>query len=95
MTVCCQTLTLGALFSRSVISVLTGAVFKKFGLFLNTPHKREGTQNKLQTPVIHPEETIRHSEHGEILKSIITIPLLRIFGTCVETYLKTGRESRL
>jgi hypothetical protein len=37
MAVCCQNLMLGALSSRSVLSVLVGALFKKFGLFLNTP----------------------------------------------------------
>jgi hypothetical protein len=37
MAVCCQNLTLGALSSRSALSVLVGAQFKKFGLFLNTP----------------------------------------------------------
>jgi hypothetical protein len=37
MAVCCQTLTLGALSSRSALSLLVGALFKKFGLFLNTP----------------------------------------------------------
>jgi hypothetical protein len=39
MAVCCQNLTLGALSSRSVLSMLGGALFlKKFGLFLNTAH---------------------------------------------------------
>jgi hypothetical protein len=33
MAVCCQNLTLGALSSRSPLSVLVGALFKKFGLF--------------------------------------------------------------
>jgi hypothetical protein len=37
MAVCCQNLTLGALSSRSALSLLVGALFKKFGLFLNTP----------------------------------------------------------
>jgi hypothetical protein len=37
MTVCFQNLTLGALSSRSALSVLVGALFKKFFLFLNTP----------------------------------------------------------
>jgi hypothetical protein len=37
MAVGCQNLTLGALSSRSALSVLVGALFKKFGLFLNTP----------------------------------------------------------
>jgi hypothetical protein len=36
MAVCCQNLPLGALSSRSAPSVLVGALFKKFGLFLNT-----------------------------------------------------------
>jgi len=38
MAVCCQNLTLGALSSRSALPVLVGALFKKFGLFLNMPH---------------------------------------------------------
>jgi hypothetical protein len=37
MAVCCQNLTLGALSSRSALSVLVGALFEKFSLFLNTP----------------------------------------------------------
>jgi hypothetical protein len=37
MAVCFQNLTLGALSSRSTLSMLVGALFKKFGLFLNTP----------------------------------------------------------
>jgi hypothetical protein len=37
MAVCCQNLTLGVLSSRSALSVLVGALFKKFSLFLNTP----------------------------------------------------------
>jgi len=37
MAVCCQNLTLGALRNRSALSVLVGALFKEFGLFLNTP----------------------------------------------------------
>jgi hypothetical protein len=36
MAVCCQNLLLGALSSCSVPSMLVGALFKKFGLFLNT-----------------------------------------------------------
>jgi len=34
MAVCCQNLTLGALSCHSALSVLVGALFKKFGLFL-------------------------------------------------------------
>ena len=37
LAVCCQNLTLGALSSRRALSVVVGALFKKFGLFLNTP----------------------------------------------------------
>jgi hypothetical protein len=37
MAVCCQNLTLGAPSSRSALSVLVGALFKKFGTFLSTP----------------------------------------------------------
>jgi len=33
----CQNLTLGVLSSRSALSVLVGTLFKKLGLFLNTP----------------------------------------------------------
>jgi hypothetical protein len=36
MAVCCQNLPLGALSSRSALSVLLGALLKKFGLFLNS-----------------------------------------------------------
>jgi hypothetical protein len=36
MAVCFQNLTLGARSSHSALSVLVGALFKKFGLFLNT-----------------------------------------------------------
>jgi len=35
MVVCCQNLTLGALSSSSAFSVLAGALFNKFGIFLN------------------------------------------------------------
>jgi hypothetical protein len=38
MAVCCQNLTLDALSSRSALSMLVGALFKKFSLLLNTPH---------------------------------------------------------
>jgi len=34
---CCRNLTLGKFGSRSALSMLVGALFKKFGLFLNTP----------------------------------------------------------
>jgi len=47
MALCCQNLTLGALSSRSALSVLVGTLFKKFGLFLNTPHMFEKAQQKL------------------------------------------------
>jgi len=37
MAVCCQNLTIGALCNHSELSVLVGALFKKFGPFLNMP----------------------------------------------------------
>jgi len=37
MAICYRNLTLDALSSRSALAVLVGALFKKFGLFLNTP----------------------------------------------------------
>jgi hypothetical protein len=37
MAVCCQNLTLGALSSRSALSMAIGALFKKFGFFFNNP----------------------------------------------------------
>jgi hypothetical protein len=37
MAVCCQNLPLGVLSSRSALSVLVGALFKKFCTFLDTP----------------------------------------------------------
>jgi hypothetical protein len=37
MAICCQNLTLGAVSSCSAFSMLVGALFKKFGLLLNTP----------------------------------------------------------
>ena len=37
MAVCCQNLSLDSLSCCSALSVLFGALFKKFGLFLNTP----------------------------------------------------------
>jgi hypothetical protein len=42
MAVCCQNLPLCALSSRSAPFVLVGALFKKFGLFLNTSRIRSG-----------------------------------------------------
>jgi hypothetical protein len=37
MAVCCLSLMLGALGSCSTLSVLVGALLKKFGLFMNMP----------------------------------------------------------
>jgi len=42
MAVCCQNLPLAELSSRSAHSVLIGALFKKCGLFLNTPRRPLG-----------------------------------------------------
>jgi len=51
MAVSCQNLTLRALSSRSMLSVLVGMLFKKFGLFLNTPcilHQPLSALNKIK-----------------------------------------------
>jgi hypothetical protein len=37
MAVCCQNLTPGVFSSHSALSLMVGALFKKFDLFLNTP----------------------------------------------------------
>jgi hypothetical protein len=37
MAIYCQNLTIGALSGHNTLSVLVGVLFKKFGLFLNTP----------------------------------------------------------
>jgi hypothetical protein len=47
MAVCYQNLMLGALSSHSVLSVLVGALFNKFRLFLNTLRMFEKAQQKL------------------------------------------------
>jgi hypothetical protein len=44
MAVCCQNLTLGALSSRSALSMLVGKLFKKFVLFLNKPRAVGGVK---------------------------------------------------
>ena len=52
MAVCSQHLALGALSSRSGLSMLVGALFKKFGLFLNKPctfHLSQGTHRYCTT----------------------------------------------
>jgi len=52
MAVCCQNLTLGELSSRSALSVLDGALFEKFGIFLNTP--RMSPLPEMQKVIGHP-----------------------------------------
>jgi hypothetical protein len=49
MAVSCQNLTLGALSSRSMLSVLVGMLLKTFGLFLNMPciHQPMSALNKI------------------------------------------------
>jgi len=58
MAVCCQNLRLGALSSRRAPSLLVGALFKKFCLFLNTPRM---TQQILSVQK-HLSRTIHASE---------------------------------
>jgi hypothetical protein len=47
MAVCCQNLSLGALSSRSAPSLLVGALFKKFGLFLEHAEIQENAIREL------------------------------------------------
>jgi len=46
MVVCCKNLRLGEFSSRSALSVLVGVLFKKFVLFLNTPHTSVGVSQE-------------------------------------------------
>jgi uncharacterized membrane protein YccC len=48
MAVCCQNLPLGAFSSRSVPSVLVGALFKKFGLFFEHADIQENAIRELR-----------------------------------------------
>jgi hypothetical protein len=53
MAICCKNLTLGALSSRNALSVLVGALFKKFGLFFNTPRSyRKACKYIPQTKIV-------------------------------------------
>jgi len=62
MAVCCQNVTLGALSSRSALSVLVGALFKKFGLFLNTPRMIQPTTNKIACFLSLTVNLIHHTD---------------------------------
>jgi len=64
MTVCCQNLTLGALSNHSTLSVLDGALFKKFGLFLNMPHilHTHSTKGKL-LQIVKIKNKVLHRKH--------------------------------
>jgi hypothetical protein len=53
MTVFCQNLALGALSSRSAPSLLVGALYKKFGLFLNS-----GDSGKCDKRTARPSEIV-------------------------------------
>ena len=46
MAVCCQNLTLRRTSSHSALSMLVGTLFKKFGLFLITPHILSGHKSQ-------------------------------------------------
>jgi hypothetical protein len=69
MAVCCQNLTLGALSSRSALSVLVGALFKKFSLVSNTPRI-------LETHPIYYSLNLKldgHLREADIDKSIFNV----------------------
>ena len=70
MAVCYQNLTLGALSSRSALSVLVGALFKKFGLFLNMPRVLQG---RVQTsPTAAAVASVQQSAIHTLFKVVIT-----------------------
>jgi hypothetical protein len=58
MEICCQNLPLGALTRRSAPSLLVGALFKKFGLFLNTRRFRKMWQENCA-----PSQKVRSRKH--------------------------------
>jgi len=64
MAVCCQNLALGAPSSHSALSMLVGALFKKFGLFLNTP------LIMIQYSLLHVPAVDRHLQ---AVRTVITI----------------------
>ena len=66
MTVCCQNLTLGALSSRSALTVLVGALFKKFGLFLNTPRIKF-----IQQLCIQPEDGLQSRNMSLLIIKVV------------------------
>jgi hypothetical protein len=65
MAICYQILTLGALGSRSAFSVLFGALFKKFSLFLNTPPLSAG-QCILRLFTIRSEKQYSKTRHWSL-----------------------------
>jgi len=71
MAVCCQNLTLGAVNSRSALSVVVGALFKKFRFFLNTPRILQG---RVQTsPTAAAVAAVQHSAVHTLFKVVITL----------------------
>ena len=72
MVVCCQNLTIGALSSRSALSMLVGALFKKFGHFLNTPRK------DLQTKTSVWFQASAAKEMRSALFRVIKVPTSRV-----------------
>jgi len=70
MAVCCQNLTLGALSSRSALSMLVGALFKKFDLFLNRP--RILFANDTSILFTHSDTTELNSNTYTILETVNT-----------------------
>jgi hypothetical protein len=62
MAVCCQNLTLDALNSRSTLSLLVGALFKKFDLFLNTVVRHSEHGKSLKSRTVFFYQKYRHNK---------------------------------
>jgi hypothetical protein len=76
--VCCQNLTLCALSSRSALSLLVGAIFKKFILFLNTSFtfKQQPLRFFIQEMFLAMDECTQGPEDTAFLLLFLLLPLL-------------------
>jgi hypothetical protein len=87
MAVCCRNLTLGALSSRSAPSVLFGALFKKFGLFLNTPLRSSGRAQRVFDVylVLFARLNIMYQYNSFVRSTPVALPsqaIIQIYGLC-------------
>ena len=88
MTVCCQNLPLGALSTRSAPSVLVGALFKKFGLFLNTPRISVRDQRDTMIILCFITKAFRNDMTGYNLNILtVTITVTLSFGPVEQSWM--------